>query len=154
MEIADLVSRSTVAIRSTASSKRQLMHLLADLAAPSLGVEPVVLFEGLMEREALGSTGLSGGAAAPHARSPLIPRVAGAFIKLDQPIAFDSVDGRPVDLVFGLFAPAEAGAEHLRALAAVSRLLRRDEVRQRLRHARSVDSLYSLLAQQIEADAA
>lgn len=154
MDISDLVSPSTVAIRAGVTTKRQLMNLLAELAAPELGVAEKVLFDGLMEREALGSTGLQGGAAVPHARSPHIGRVVGVFIKLDQPMEFDALDERPVDLVFALFAPSEAGAEHLRALASVSRLLRRPEVREQLRRAKTPEALYALLAHRIEAEAA
>ena len=154
MDIAELVSPSTVAVRAGVSTKRQLMQLLAELAAPVVGAPEKVLFDGLMEREALGSTGLSGGAAVPHARSAQISRVTGVFLKLEQPLEFDSLDDRPVDLVFALFAPAEAGADHLRALAAVSRLLRRAEVREQLRRAQTADSLYALLVHRVEADAA
>ena len=154
MDIAELVSPATVAVRTGASTKRQLMNMLAELAAPVLGAPEKVLFEGLMEREALGSTGLSGGAAVPHARSPLIDRVAGVFIKLEHPMEFEALDDRPVDLIFALFAPAEAGADHLRALAAVSRLLRRAEVREQLRRAQTADGLFAILAHRVEADAA
>lgn len=90
----------------------------------------------------------------PHARSPEISKVSGVFVKLEQPLEFDAVDDRPVDLVFALFAPAEDGAEHLRALAAVSRLLRRPEVREQLRRARTPEALYALLVHRIEASAA
>lgn len=154
MDISVLVSPSTVAVRAGVSSKRQLMNALAELAAPVVGAPEKVLFDGLMEREALGSTGLSGGAAVPHARSAQVGKVAGVFLKLDQPMEFDTLDDRPVDLVFALFAPADAGAEHLRALAAVSRLLRRAEVREQLRRARTPEALYALLVHRIEADAA
>lgn len=154
MDIADLVSPSTVAVRAGVSTKRQLMQLLAELASPVLGAPEKVLFEGLMEREALGSTGLSGGAAVPHARSSRIDQVAGVFVKLDQPLEFEALDDRPVDLIFALFAPAEAGADHLRALAAVSRLLRRAEVREQLRRAQSAEGLYALLSRRVQADAA
>ncbi len=154
MDISELVSPSTVAVRAGVTTKRQLMNLLAELAAPSLGASEKVLFDGLMEREALGSTGLAGGAAVPHARSTEIRKVAGVFVKLEQPLEFEALDDRPVDLVFALFAPADAGAEHLRALAAVSRLLRRAEVREQLRRARTPEALYALLAHRSEAEAA
>lgn len=154
MDIADLVSPSTVAVRAGVSTKRQLMQLLAELAAPAVGAPEKVLFDGLMEREALGSTGLSGGAAVPHARSAQISRVTGAFLKLEQPLEFDALDDRPVDLVFALFAPVEAGAEHLRALAAVSRMLRRPEVREQLRRTQTSEGLYALLSRRMHADAA
>ncbi len=154
MEIGDLLSRSAVAVKATAPSKRHLLHGLADLAAPVVGAPSQAIFEGLMEREALGSTGLGGGVAVPHARLAGVSRVTGVFVKLDQPVAFESVDDLPVDLIFGLFAPVDAGAEHLRALAAVSRLLRRADVRDRLRQARSADSLYAMLAGEVQAFAA
>ena len=154
MDISELVSPSTVAVRAGVTTKRQLMNLLAELAAPLVGASEKVLFDGLMEREALGSTGLAGGAAVPHARSPEIGKVAGVFVKLEQPLEFEALDDRPVDLVFALFAPADAGAEHLRALAAVSRLLRRAEVREQLRRARTPETLYALLAHRSEAEAA
>lgn len=154
MDISELVSPSTVAVRAGVTTKRQLMNLLAELAAPLVGASEKVLFDGLMEREALGSTGLAGGAAVPHARSPEIGKVAGVFVKLEQPLEFEALDDRPVDLVFALFAPADAGAEHLRALAAVSRLLRRAEVREQLRRARTPEALYALLAHRSEAEAA
>ncbi len=154
MGIGDLLSRQAVGVRATAPNKRQLLHGLADLAAPALGVPAEAVFEGLLEREALGSTGLGGGVAVPHARLPGLTRVTGVFIKLDQPVAFEAVDDLPVDLVFGLFAPADAGADHLRALAAVSRLLRRADVRDRLRQARSADSLYAMLTGEVQAFAA
>lgn len=154
MEIGDLLSRPAVAVKAAAPNKRHLLHGLADLAAPTLGVPAEAIFEGLMEREALGSTGLGGGVAVPHARLPGLQRVTGVFIKLDQPVAFEAVDDLPVDLVFGLFAPSDAGADHLRALAAVSRLLRRADVRERLRQARSADSLFAMLTGEVQAFAA
>ncbi|WP_296816770.1 PTS sugar transporter subunit IIA [Brevundimonas sp.] len=154
MEIGDLLSRPAVAVRASAPNKRQLLHSLADLAAPQLGVPAERVLEGLLERETLGSTGLGGGVAVPHARLAGLDRVTGVFMKLDQPIAFEAVDDLPVDLFFGLFAPADAGADHLRALASVSRLLRRADIRDRLRQARSADSLYALLVDQVQANAA
>jgi len=154
MDISALVLPSTVAVRAGVTTKRQLMNLLAELASPTLGASEKVLVEALMEREALGSTGLQGGAAVPHARCPDISKIVGVFVKLEQPLEFDALDERPVDLVFALFAPAEAGAEHLRALAAVSRLLRRAEVREQLRRAKTPEALYALLVHRIEASAA
>lgn len=147
MDIGDLLSRDGVAVASGASSKRQALSRVADLAARSLSVPSAELLIGLMEREALGSTGLGGGVAVPHARLPVIPSLTGVFIRLDTPVAFEAVDDRPVDLIFALFAPHDAGADHLRALAAVSRTLRRPRVREELRAARSADSLYALLLQ-------
>lgn len=144
MEIADLLTEGGVALRGGASSKRQALHLIAEVAAPSLGVDEARLFAALLEREALGSTGLGGGVAVPHARLDGLTRVTGVFLRLDTPVAFAAVDDRPVDLLFALFAPPAAGAEHLRALAAVSRALRAPAMREQLRQARTVDAVRAL----------
>ena len=100
--------------------------------------------EALLEREALGSTGLGSGVAVPHARIEGIDRVTAVFVRLDTPVAYGSVDDRPVDLIFALFAPPSDGAEHLRALAAVSRALRSAEMREHLRQARTADAIRAL----------
>lgn len=154
MQIVDFLTLDAVAVRSGPCSSRQALAALADMAAPAVGRSADGLFEGLMDREQIGSTGLGSGVAAPHVRRPLIRRVTGAFLRLEAPTPFNALDGRPVDLFFALFAPAGASAEHLRALAVVSRLLRRAEVRQRLRQAHTPASLFTLLAQPIEAYAA
>lgn len=154
MEIGQLLVRDAIAARVGASSKRQVLQHAAELAARTLGVPAQPVLEGLLEREALGSTGLGSGVAVPHARVAGLDRMAGVFLRLEQPVPFDAVDDRPVDLVFALFAPPQAGADHLRALAAVSRLMRRAELREQLRHARTADAIYALLVREIEADAA
>ena len=91
--------------------------------------------------------GVGSGVAVPHARLPGLDRMRGVFIRLEAPVDFDAVDGQPVDLLFALLAPPDAGSEHLRALARVSRLLRQSQLREQLRQARTVDALYALLAQ-------
>lgn len=144
MDIGELLARDGIVTRSGASSKRQALNMVADAAAPILGISHARILEALMEREALGSTGLGGGVAAPHARLEGLDKVVGVFVRLDHPVAFDAVDDRPVDLLFGLFAPPESGAEHLRALAAVSRLLRSSEMREQLRKARTTDAINAL----------
>lgn len=155
MDIAELLAEGGVALRSGASSKRQALHLIAEVAAPALGVDDARLFAALLEREALGSTGLGGGVAVPHARLPGLTRVTGVFMRLETPVAFAAVDDRPVDLLFALFAPPAAGAEHLRALAAVSRALRAPAMREQLREARTVDAIRALFVRDNEpADAA
>ena len=154
MQISDLLDPSRVAVRSGASSPRQVLVHLADLVAAGLHLAPEGVLDALLAREALGSTGLGDGVAVPHARLAGLQRVTGALIRLETPAPFEALDGRPVDLVFGLFSPLDAGAEHLRALAAASRLLRRSEVRARLRAARTAESLYALAAQPAEAHAA
>lgn len=144
MDIGDLLAPKGVVLRGGASSKRQALHALSEAASHALGVDEAKVFDALMEREALGSTGLGSGVAVPHARLRDIERVTGVFVRLDTPVAFDAVDDRPVDLLFALFAPPKDGAEHLRALAAVSRALRSSELREQLRQARTTDAVRAL----------
>lgn len=144
MDIGDLLAPQGVVLRGGASSKRQALHAVAEAAAQALGMEEARVFDALLEREALGSTGLGSGVAVPHARLPGIERVTGVFVRLDAPVAYESVDDRPVDLMFALFAPPRDGAEHLRALAAVSRALRSSELREQLRQARTTDAVRAL----------
>ncbi|QDH74468.1 PTS sugar transporter subunit IIA [Brevundimonas sp. M20] len=144
MDIGDLLADGGVVLRSGASSKRQALHTVADAAAQALGLPEGRVLEALLEREALGSTGLGSGVAVPHARLEGVRRVTGVFVRLDTPVAYGSVDDRPVDLLFALFAPPSDGAEHLRALAAVSRALRSSGMREQLRQARTADAIHAL----------
>ena len=144
MDIAQLLAADGVVLRSGASSKRQALHTVADTAARALGLNEDRVLESLLEREALGSTGLGSGVAVPHARVEGLERVVAVFVRLDTPVAYDAMDDRPVDLIFALFAPPSDGAEHLRALAAVSRALRSSEMRQQLRQARTADAIRAL----------
>ena len=144
MDIGELLADDGVVLRSGASSKRQALHTVAEGAAQALGLPEARIMEALLEREALGSTGLGSGVAVPHARIEGIDRVTAVFVRLDTPVAYGSVDDRPVDLIFALFAPPSDGAEHLRALAAVSRALRSAEMREHLRQARTADAIRAL----------
>jgi PTS system nitrogen regulatory IIA component len=117
---------------------------VAEVAAQTLGLPEARVLEALLEREALGSTGLGSGVAVPHARLEGVSRVTAVFVRLDTPVAYGSVDDRPVDLLFALFAPPSDGADHLRALAAVSRALRVSEMREQLRQAHTVDAIRAL----------
>ena len=154
MDIGELLTRDAIVTRGGASSKRQALNIVADVASGVLGLDQARILEALMEREALGSTGLGGGVAAPHARLEGLEKVSGVFVRLDTPVAFEAVDDRPVDLLFALFAPPEAGAEHLRALAAVSRLLRSSEKREQLRQARTADAINALFVRDAPVKAA
>ena len=154
MDLSDLLASEAIFLRGGASSKRHALSLTAEAAAQALGLNEVRAFEALLEREALGSTGLGSGVAVPHARLRDIERVTGAFVRLDTPVAFDAVDDRPVDLLFALFAPPKDGAEHLRALAAVSRALRSPELREQLRQARTVDAIRALFVKDVSKTAA
>lgn len=144
MDIAQLLAKEGVVLRSGASSKRQALHTVADTAARALGVDEAAVLHALLEREALGSTGLGSGVALPHARIEGLDRVVAIFVRLDTPVAYEAVDDRPVDLIFALFAPPSDGAGHLRALAAASRALRSVEMRQQLRQARTADAVRAL----------
>lgn len=144
MDIAQLLATDGVVLRSGASSKRQALHTVADTAARVLGLNENRVLESLLEREALGSTGLGSGVAVPHARVEGLERIVAVFVRLDTPVAYDAVDDRPVDLIFALFAPPSDGAEHLRALAAASRALRSSEMRQQLRQAHTADAIRAL----------
>ncbi|ACG76595.1 PTS system, nitrogen regulatory IIA component ptsN [Phenylobacterium zucineum HLK1] len=147
MHIGDLLDRTAISLRVSASSKRQVLAVVAEIAARKLGLEAGAVLDALLEREAAGSTGVGYGVAAPHARLEGLDRMRGVFVRLEQPVDFDAVDDQPVDLVFALFAPKDAGADHLRALARVSRLLRQAEAREQLRQARTADAVYALLVQ-------
>jgi PTS system nitrogen regulatory IIA component len=144
MDIGDLLAPKGVVLRGGASSKRQALHALAEATSHALGIDEARIFDALMEREALGSTGLGSGVAVPHARLDEVSQVTAVFVRLDTPVAYDAVDDRPVDLIVGLYAPSKAGAEHLRALAAVSRALRSPELREQLRQARTTDAVRAL----------
>jgi PTS system nitrogen regulatory IIA component len=154
MQIGDILDRAAIAPRVSAPNKRQVLAVLSEIAARNLGLDAAVILDALAEREQAGSTGVGHGVAAPHARLEGLQRMRGVFLRLDHPVDFDSVDEQPVDLVFGLFAPANAGTEHLRALARVSRLLRQGDLREQLRQARTADAIHALLVQEARPSAA
>jgi PTS system nitrogen regulatory IIA component len=147
MQIGELLDRNAIALRVSAANKRQALALIAEIAARNLGIDAADVLDALAEREQAGSTGVGHGVAAPHARLQALERMRGVFVRLEQPVEFDSVDDQPVDLIFALFAPIDAGSEHLRALARVSRLLRQADLRQQLRQARTADAVHALLVQ-------
>ena len=154
MNIGDLLDRGAISPRVSASSKRQALSVIAEIAARSFALKAPEVFDALMEREAAGSTGVGQGVAVPHARVPGLTKLRGVFVRLDQPIEFDAVDDLPVDLLFALFAPPQASGEHLRALAQVSRLLRQADLREQLRQARSPDAIHALLVREARPSAA
>ncbi|CUH64877.1 Nitrogen regulatory protein [Thalassovita gelatinovora] len=145
MEISGILKPEAVKVVASASSKKRLLHDLGDLAATAYGVNPAAAVEALLERETLGPTGVGHGVALPHARLNDLDRVVGAFILMEKPIDFEAVDRQPVDIVFALFAPEEAGVEHLKALALVSRTLRENALRTKLRANNDPSTLYTLL---------
>ena len=154
MDIGDLLDRHAITPRVTASSKRQVLNVAAEVAARLYGLKASDVLEALMAREEEGSTGVGSGVAVPHARLKGLDRVRGVFVRLEAPVEFGSVDDQPVDLVFALLAPAEARTGHLRALARVARAMRQPKLRERLRQARTQDALHALLVQDATASAA
>lgn len=145
-ELSDLLMPESVLSGVGAGNKKTLFQQLGLAAERAYRVDPKTVAERLAAREKLGSTGFGGGIAIPHARLDGIKRVKGIFVRLNQPVDFQAVDELPVDLVFALISPVGAGAEHLKALACVSRHLRDRQFAAKLRGAGSPDALFALLA--------
>jgi nitrogen PTS system EIIA component len=154
MEMTELITPQSVVAGLRVATKRQLLQELAKRAAPLARLDEKVIFETLVERERLGSTGIGGGTAVPHGRLPKLERMFAFFARLEKPIPFESVDDQPVDLVFLLLTPDTAGADHLKALARVSRLLRDSATCTKLRGTDRADALYALLTDRAASNAA
>lgn len=153
-DLSDLILPEAILPRLTASSRRQALQVVAEMLAKGAGVDPRAAFDAVLMRERLSGTGMGEGVAIPHAPVAGVTRPIGAFARLETPIDFDALDGRPADLIFMLLAPPEKGADHLKALARVSRFLRRAETRERLRAARGAEELQALFASDVHSDAA
>jgi nitrogen PTS system EIIA component len=145
-DFSDILAPEGVLHDLAASSKKALFQALAGLSARQLGLDARLIGDRLGERERLGSTGFGGGVAIPHGKIDGLNRVVGLFAKLAQPVEFAAIDGLPVDLVFLLLSPPDAGVDHLKALARVSRRLRDRGFIAKLRGAGSADALYALFA--------
>ncbi len=145
-ELSDILAVEAINASLTVANKKALFQQLALMASRRTGLDSKIVATALTERERVGSTGFGGGVAIPHGRIEGLNRVFGAFARLTQPIDFQSVDNVPVDLVFLLLSPPDAGVDHLKALAAVSRALRNRQTVAKLRGARSRDAIYALLA--------
>jgi len=155
VEIADLLIGPEAVLASLkASGKKALLAELASRAAAVFTLDERRLFDRLLERERLGSTGIGGGIAIPHARMASLAKPVGLFARLAHPIDFDAIDERPVDIVFLLAAPEGAGADHLKALARVSRLLRDRALVDKLRATGNAEALYALLVESVQAQSA
>ncbi|MDD3289105.1 MAG: PTS IIA-like nitrogen regulatory protein PtsN [Alphaproteobacteria bacterium] len=150
----DLIVADAVISRLEGTSKKQILQDMAARATSLLGIDDHSIFDALWEREKLGTTGVGGGIAIPHGRIAGLNQVRAFFARLKQPVDFEAVDKRPVDLVFLLLAPAEAGADHLHALATISRLLRDAKFCDELRAAKDKEALYRLLTETHAAEAA
>jgi nitrogen PTS system EIIA component len=155
MDIADLLGPGSVIANLKAGSKKQALQELARRAATRTpGTHERVIFDTLWERERLGSTGMGMGTAIPHGKIAGLDRLIGLFARLERPIDFEAVDERPVDLIFVLLAPESAGADHLKALARVSRLFRDRAICEKLRGTDNVDALTALLTDRAASHAA
>ncbi len=147
MEISDLITPARVIPTLKVSSKKQALQELSRACAEFAGLDERAIFEVLIERERLGTTGVGGGVAIPHGKLAGIDCLYGMFARLAHSVDFDSIDEQPVDLIFLLLAPETAGADHLKALAKVSRKLRDSENCEKLRGSESADALYALLTE-------
>ena len=146
MDLHDFLSPAAVVADLRASTKKQLLQQLCHRAAPLTSIDERKLLDTVLERERLGSTGFGGGVAIPHGKVEGLTQVFGMFARLGTPVDFDALDRQPVDLVFLLLAPQGAGADHLKALAAVSRTFRDRAITAKLRGSTSADALYAMLA--------
>jgi PTS system nitrogen regulatory IIA component len=145
MPLSDLLAPNAIFPLLKVSNKKQMLQELSADAAKSTGSDERKIFEILLQRERLGSTGIGHGVAIPHGKLPKIERIYGLFARLEKPIDFEALDGEPVDLVFLLLAPETAGADHLKALALIARLLRDPNIAKKLRNSRDANSLYAVL---------
>lgn len=154
MEISDLITLESVEANLRVTSKKQALQEMAKRAAEITGQHERAIFDVLMERERLGTTGVGNGIAIPHGKLASLDRLYGLFARLDTPVDFQSIDEQPVDLLFVLLAPETAGADHLKALARVSRLLRDANVCEKLRGTDDDEALYALLTESTASQAA
>jgi PTS system nitrogen regulatory IIA component len=147
MEITDLITPECVVPILRVGSKKQVLQELAKVAAEVTGQSERAVFDVLLERERLGTTGVGNGIAIPHGKLSALTGLKGVFARLEEPVDFDSIDDQPVDLIFLLLAPESAGADHLKALARVSRLLRDRGICEKLRGTSNAEALYTILCQ-------
>ncbi len=148
MPLTDLVAPNAVIPALKVNNKKQALEQLAARAAELTGQSERTIFVILQQREKLGSTAVGNGVAIPHGKLPKLTQLFGLFARLERAIDFEALDGQPVDLCFLLLAPEGAGADHLKALARVARLLRDSEVARKLRDSRNANALYAVLAMQ------
>lgn len=145
MDLSDLIRPEAILPSLKANSKKQAIQALAEKAATLTGLTEREIFDTLLQRERLGSTGVGGGIAIPHGKLAKLDRIVGMFARLARPIDFEALDDQPVDLVFLLLAPEGAGADHLKALARIARLLREPGIAGKLRASADKSALYVVL---------
>lgn len=154
MDLSDLITSGAILPALKVNSKKQAIQELAGKAAAITGLSERDIFDTLLQRERLGSTGVGHGIAIPHGKPVALTRLVGVFARLVQPVDFDALDDQPVDLVFLLLAPEGAGADHLKALARIARQLRDPGTAAKLRASTDADAMYALLTQNISSNAA
>ena len=154
MTLTDLIAHDAILPSLKAGTKKLALQEMSERAARSCEVSAREIFDTLLQRERLGSTGIGNGIAIPHGKIARIERISGVFARLEKPIDFESLDGEPVDLVLLLIAPETAGADHLKALARAARLLRSQSVTAKLRSTRDAGLIYSILAEEPRSNAA
>ena len=154
MQLTDFIDFESIRHDLSPGNKRALLNQLAQIAGQRLNLDPARIADAIAERERLGSTGFGGGVAIPHGKLDGLDRIYGLAVRLGEPLAYKAIDGAPVDLVFLLLSPPDAGAEHLKALATISRQVRHAPTVEKLRGARSRDALAAVLMGAEERDAA
>ena len=154
MDLGDLIAPEAVIASLKANSKKQVIQAIAEKAAALTGQPEREVFETLLQREKLGSTGVGGGIAIPHGKLRNLDRIFGLFARLPKPVDFEALDDQPVDLVFLLLAPEGAGADHLKALARIARHLRHSGVANKLRASTDKSALHAVLTEEATPDAA
>ena len=145
MPLHDLISADAILPNLQAGTKKQALQDMSDLAGKISGLPPREIFDVLLQRERLGSTGVGSGIAIPHGKLAKASRIFGFFARVEKPIQFESLDGAPVDLIFMLIAPESAGADHLKALSRIARVLRDPSLTERLRTARDGNAIYAMM---------
>ena len=154
MILGNLLDSGSISPRVSATDKRQVLSVVAEIAARSWGVKAPKVFEALVDREAVGPTGVGHGVAIPHAQIEGLNRLRGIFLRLNPPLDFGAVDDEPVDLVFALLAPVGTGSEQLLAMARIARALRVGELRTQLRQAGGADAIRALFSRETRSSAA
>ena len=154
MDLSDLVTQKAILPSVKAGSKKQLLQIVAEKAAEITGLSERDVFDTIMQREKLGSTGVGNGIAIPHGKLKTLTGITGVFARLETPVDFEALDDEPVDLVFLLLAPESAGADHLKALSRIARILREPDMVAKLRGTKEAAALYAFLTAQQASHAA
>src|SRR5438445_9500610 len=154
MDVADLITPLSVVAQLRAANKKSALQELAKRAASMTGLAERTIYDVLLERERLGSTGIGMGIGIPHGKLSGLAKLYGIFARLERPVPFEAIDDQPVDLIFLLLAPESAGADHLKALAQASRLMRNRAICEKLRGTDNADALYALLVDRASSQAA